>query len=201
MLRAHRDHVHHAGHRRPTRQRRRSTRPRTYSACPRCFIASSSTETIRIADRDRRVPVRVDDALVGAGVEVLHQRRRAVVDGAVVLAEESRIDDLEPADVLGAHAPAVDVGRVGQPEAVDPAVTEPRGLLAGQVRHLVVLLAGQVPDEPGDVVRVGVRPPQQLVDGEPVDDLRHPVADAAEAVEQEVPRGVRRHVVHHPACT
>ena len=45
--------------------------------------------------------------------------------------------------------------------------------------------------------RVGA--PEQLVDGEPVDDLRHPLADAVEAVEQEVARGVRRHVVHQPS--
>ena len=89
-------------------QRRRSTRPRTYSACPRCFAASSSTETRRIADRDRRVPPLVDDPLVAVRVEVARRARRcASWTAAVVAGEEARVGDGEPPDVGRGHAPPV----------------------------------------------------------------------------------------------
>ena len=66
-----------------------------------------------------------------------------------------------------------------QPEPLGPALGDPDLLGAGDAGDVVVLDAGQVPDQPGDGVGLGVGSPGQVVVAEAGDEVGHLLADAA----------------------
>ncbi len=83
-----------------------------------------------------------------------------------------------------AVAGVCDVDR--QPEPVGPSLGRPDLFLAVEPGDVIVLDAGQVPDEPGDGVGLAVRPEGQLLGREPVDRGVHGVTNPLEGVLQHI---------------
>jgi hypothetical protein len=103
----------------------------------------------------------------------------------VVPGEQVRGVDAYRRDVLGVVA--VTRGRCGQrqPEPLVPPARGPDLLGVGDAGDVIVLHAGEVPDEPRDGVRV-VDAGAELLRGQPLDDVVHVLANAAEGVGQQV---------------
>jgi len=132
-------------------------------------------------ERHRRVPPAVHDPRqVGVG-DAADQLDRLFVHRVVVAGKHGGAGP-DAGDLRGA-VPVPDVVP-GQPELCLP--LRPRLCHSERVRHVVVLHAGQVPDQPGDRVGVRVEPHRQLLIGQPGDGGVHFLMHALERVYQQL---------------
>src|SRR5665213_583289 len=142
-------------------------------------------------DGHRRVPTGVDDPLepvVGDRGQVGHG---GGVDVLEVVEEQVGFDDDQAH--LGGIVPVAGVGPIeGKVEPFGPSAVQPALVGAPEVGDVVVLDPGEVPDQPGDGVGLGVRPEGQLLGGESVGRGVHPVPDPLEGVHQKFVAAHRR---------
>src|SRR5665213_165201 len=141
------------------------------------------------AQGHRRIPAVVDDA-----IEVRCSQLSDVRNGLRVHCIEVGQQQLVGPDPDGAHlVGAVPVtGRVRierQTEALDPAALDPGLLGAMHSRDVIVLDAGEVPDQPADRVGIRVGTIGQLVCGQPPDCDMHEFADSVERVGEDIASG------------
>ena len=101
----------------------------------------------------------------------------------------TRVQDAQVADVAG-HDQVWTTGGW-----YVPAARRPDLIVTRDVGNLRILDSGEVPDQPGDGVRVRRHPEAQSLFIDPVEDAVHPVLDAAESVEKNFGG------IHLPICT
>ena len=117
--------------------------------------------------------------------------RVVLVDG-VVVAHQLRGGRPHGRDLVGAVAVAGVPGVERQPEPLHPALGGPDLLGPEGVGQVVVLDAGQVPDQPGDRVGLGIDPEGQLPGFQAVEDPVDDLTDPVEGVGEQLGAGHRR---------
>ena len=135
---------------------------------------------------DWRIPAGVHDPAQLRVVHPAQELHGAVVHRLVISDEQLRGDTGHLRHLVGRVAESGDRGRERQLEALEPAGVGPHLVALRDVGEVIVLHAGEVPDQPADRVRAIVHPGGQVLRSQPADNAAHRTPDASEAVDEQV---------------
>ena len=137
------------------------------------------------AQRDRRVPSPVDDAVKLARRQADEQRTGAIIDGVEVVQEHLRSVRPNRRNVRGRVA-VPGIRWVGfQSASWCPIAADPQLIGVEDLRDVVVLDSGEMPNQPTDGIRIRRRRHGEFGSAEPVHRRSRQRWDAAEEFEKE----------------
>ena len=108
----------------------------------------------------------------------------AIVHGRVVAVQQGGLD-LHGGHLLSAVAVAVLLGCERQAESVVPTVRRPDLFVAGDPADVVVLDPGQVPERPGDGVRIRCRAVRRILGAQAVTDVGKDLTNPPEGIDED----------------
>ena len=133
------------------------------------------------AEGDGRIPALVHDPVEVGIRERPQECERHRVNGVEVVAKRLGVNDY--GRHLWGRMAETGVSRIQrEPESIRPSGRHPDLLTPGDAGDVIVLDAGEVPDQPPDRVRLTVETSSQLIPAEAVDDAMHDVTYPPERI-------------------